>query len=175
MLKRLFKPRPAKIAGQSLYAQTVAQARSTALYVTLGVPDTAEGRFEIYSLHVWLVLDRLTGHGEQAAETSQALCDAYISALDNALRELGVGDLGVGKRMRKLGEAFFGRIRSYQAAMAGLPDTTALQALLTRTVYAEVESRRVVDLAGYIVTQRQALSSFPLEQLYAGDLTWAAA
>lgn len=174
MLKRLFKPRPARLAGQSLYALTVVQARSPALYAELGVPDTAEGRFELYSLHVWLLLDRLTGHGDQAAETSQALFDAYVSALDNALRELGVGDLGVGKRMRKLGEAFFGRIRSYQAAMASLPDTTALEALLTRTAYAEVGTPQAANLAAYIVTQKQALALQPLDQLYAGDVTWAA-
>ena len=175
MLKRLFKPRPALIAGRALYALTVVQARSPDLYAELGVPDTVEGRFELYSLHVWLLLERLTGQGEQAAETSQALFDAYVSALDHALRELGVGDLSVGKRMRKLGEAFFGRIRSYQEAMAALPDTTLLQALLTRTVYAGVETSRASDLASYIVAQRLALAGRPVEQLYVGEVTWAAA
>ena len=173
MLKRLFKPRPARIAGQSLYAQTVVQARSVSLYTQYGVPDTAEGRFELYSLHVWLLLDRLTGQGDQAAETSQALFDTYVSALDNALREMGVGDLSVGKRMRKLGEAFFGRIRAYQAAMVDLPDIAPLQALLIRTAYGDVASPGALDLAAYIVAQRQALSRMSLEQLYAGDVTWA--
>ena len=173
MLKRLFKPRPARIAGQSLYARTVVQARSTTLYTELGVPDTAEGRFELYSLHVWLLLDRLAGQGAQAAETSQALFDTYVSALDNALREMGVGDLSVGKRMRKLGEAFFGRIRAYQAAMAGLPDTAPLQALLIRTAYAGIVSPKAGELAAYIVAQRHALSELPLERLYAGDVNWA--
>src|SRR5678815_3207519 len=107
MLKRLFKPRPAQAAGEALYASTVAQARTPALYAELGAPDTREGRFEIYSLHVYLLLERLKDQGPQAADTGQALFDAYVSALDNALREMGVGDLSVGKRMRKLGEAFY--------------------------------------------------------------------
>ena len=120
------------------------------------------------------MLDRLTGQGDQAAETSQALFDTYVSALDNALREMGVGDLSVGKRMRKLGEAFFGRIRAYQAAMAGLPDTAPLQALLIRTAYAGIGSPKASELAAYIVAQRRALLEAPLERLYSGDVDWAA-
>src|SRR5436190_438672 len=130
MLKNLFRPRPALAAGRALYAATVAQARTPMLYAELGAPDTPEGRFEIYSLHIYLVLERLKGQGEQAAETAQALFDTYVSALDNALRELAVGDLAVGKRIRKLAEAFFGRIKGYEAALPALPDTAALEALL---------------------------------------------
>src|SRR4051812_35458616 len=115
MLKNLFKPRPAQIAGRALYAAAVAQARTPGLYAELGAPDTPEGRFEVYSLHVYLLLERLKEQGPQAAETAQAVFDTYVSALDNALRELAVGDLSVGKRMRKLAEAFFGRIKSYEA------------------------------------------------------------
>src|SRR5687767_13690321 len=107
MLKRLFKPRPSQLAGSALYARVVAQARTPALYADLGAPDTTEGRFELYSLHVYLLLERLKDQGPQAAETAQALFDTYLSALDNALREMGVGDLSVGNRMRKLGEAFY--------------------------------------------------------------------
>ncbi|MBE9188317.1 ubiquinol-cytochrome C reductase, partial [Microcoleus sp. LEGE 07076] len=114
MLKRLFKPRPAVAAGRALYAQTVAQSRTPTLYADLGAPDTPEGRFEIYSVHVYLLLERLKGQGPLAAETAQALFDTYVSALDHALRELGVGDLSVGKKIRKLGEAFYGRINSYE-------------------------------------------------------------
>eukprot|EP01035_Chromulina_nebulosa_P053122 gene53122-biopygen37670 len=83
MLKRLFKPRVAVLAGQSLYERVVTQARSPRLYAELGAPDTTEGRFEIYSLHVYLLLERLKAQGPQAAETAQALLDTYLSALDN--------------------------------------------------------------------------------------------
>jgi cytochrome b pre-mRNA-processing protein 3 len=175
MLKRLFKPRPAQAAGRALFALTVPQARRPALYLELGVPDTPEGRFEAYSLHVYLVLERLKGHGSQAAETAQALFDAYVSDLDNALRELGVGDLSVGKRMRKLGEAFYGRVRSLEAALAALPDTAGLEALLARTAYAEADPARAPELAAYLLRQRQALADQPLERLCAGELSWAAA
>jgi cytochrome b pre-mRNA-processing protein 3 len=172
MLNRLFKPRPAQTAGRALYAQTVARARTPALYAELGVPDTTEARFELYSLHVYLLMERLKAQGEQAAETSQALFDTYLSALDNALREMGVGDLSVGKRMRKLGEAFYGRVLGYEKALAALPDTSELEALVTRTVYAGSEASRAPALAAYIVARRQALAAQPLERLYAGDVSW---
>jgi cytochrome b pre-mRNA-processing protein 3 len=172
MLKRLFKPRPAQLAGRALYARMVAQARTPALYAELGAPDTAEGRFEIYSLHVYLLLERLKGQGDQAAETAQALFDTYISALDHALREMGVGDLSVGKRMRKLGEAFYGRINSYEEALAALPDTEPLPALLTRTVYEGADAAKASELAAYVVSQREALIAQPLERLCRGEVEW---
>ena len=73
VLDRLFRPRPALIAGRALYAEAVEQARAPALYGELGAPDTVEGRFDLYSLHVVLLLDRLRGQGEAAAEVSQAM------------------------------------------------------------------------------------------------------
>lgn len=173
MLKRLFKPRPAQAAGRALYAAVVAQARTPALYADLGVPDTAEGRFELYSLHVYLVLARMKAQGAEAAETSQVLFDTYLSSLDHALRELGVGDLSVGKRMRKLGEAFYGRIRSYEAALAALPDRTELEALVARTVYADAADARPGPLADYLVRQRAALAEQPLDGFCAGRIAWA--
>ena len=172
MLKRLFKPKPAQTAGQALYARAVAQARTPALYAELGAPDTPEGRFEIYSLHIYLLLERLKDQGEQAADTGQALFDTYVSALDNSLREMAVGDLSVGKRMRKLGEAFYGRIKGYEAALAALPDRAALEALTARTVYAGAEAAQAPALAGYIVARRDALAAQPLERLLVGEVAW---
>ncbi|HET6970122.1 MAG TPA: ubiquinol-cytochrome C chaperone family protein, partial [Phenylobacterium sp.] len=139
-----------------------------------GAPDTPEGRFELFSLHVYLVLERLKGQGPQATDTAQALFDTYVSALDNALRELGVGDLSVGKRMRKLGEAFFGRVKSFEAAFAKLPDTAELEAVIARTVYAEADASRAPEMAAYVLTQRATLAAQPLERLLAGELAWSA-
>ncbi|ACG78073.1 conserved hypothetical protein [Phenylobacterium zucineum HLK1] len=174
MLRSLFKPRPARLAGRALYARVVEQSRTPALYADLGAPDTVEGRFEIYSLHVVLLLERLRGHGEGAAEVSQALFDAYVKALDDALREMGVGDLSVGKKMRKLGEAFYGRGKNYQAALDALPDRGPLEAILRRTVYADA-SDRSAELADYVLAQREALAANPLERLIEGHVDWRTA
>lgn len=174
MLKRLFKPRPAVAAGRALYAQTVAQSRTPTLYADLGAPDTPEGRFEIYSVHVYLLLERLKGQGPLAAETAQALFDTYVSALDHALRELGVGDLSVGKKIRKLGEAFYGRINSYETALAALPDTAPLDALIGRTVYEGGEAPQAPPFRAYVLKQREALALQSVDALCAGQVTWVA-
>jgi cytochrome b pre-mRNA-processing protein 3 len=174
MLKRLFKSRPTERIGKLLYLRCVEQARQPALYADLGAPDTVEGRFEVYSLHVYLLLHRLKGQGEQAAETAQALFDTYVKSLDDALREMGVGDLSVGKKMRKLGEAFYGRVRSYEEAFAALPDRTPLEALLGRTVF-EGQAAEVGRFGDYVLAQKGALAENPLDRLLAGEVAWAPA
>lgn len=172
MLKRLLKPRPAVAAGRALYASAVAQARTPELYAALGAPDTPEGRFEVYGVHVYLLLARLKDQGEQAAETSQAVFDAFTSALDHALRELAVGDLTVGKRMRKLAEAFYGRVKGYEAAFAALPDAGPLEGLLGRTVYGGAGAAPLADMAAYVLARRAVLADQPLERILAGEVTW---
>ena len=173
MLKRLFKPRAAQAAGRTLYSQTVTQSRTPGLYADLGAPDTVEGRFELYSLHVYLLLERLKGQGDQAGETAQALFDTYLSALDHSLREMGVGDTSVGKKMRKLGEAFYGRVGSLEDALSALPDTADLTAMLERTVYEAADATKAPQLAAYVLKQRDALHAQPLERLCAGEVEWA--
>lgn len=175
ILDRLFRPKAAQASGRALYAAVVEQARSPELYADLGAPDTIEGRFEVYSLHVVLLLDRLRGQSAQAADIAQALFDTYVQALDDALREMGVGDLSVGKKMRKLGEAFYGRARSYESALATLPDTADLEALLVRTVYAEADAAPAPRLASYVLKQRAALADASIDSLAAGSVPWARA
>jgi cytochrome b pre-mRNA-processing protein 3 len=172
LLDRLFRPRPARAIGQTLYQRVVDQSRTPALYADIGAPDTVEGRFEIYTLHVVLLLERLRGHGEQAAEVSQALFDTYVKSLDDALREMGVGDLSVGKKMRKLGEALFGRAKSYEAAFQALPATELLEALLVRTIFADADAAGAPRLTAYVTAQRAHLASQDLERLVAGEVDW---
>ena len=171
-LGRLFAPRPATLAGRRLYATAVAQARQTDFYTALGVADTPEGRFELYTLHVVLILHRLKGEGAQAAETGQGLFDAYVRGLDDALREMGVGDLSVGKKMRKLGEAFYGRAKSYDAALAALPDPGPLAAVLGRTVLEGHGGGP--GLVDYAVAAAGVLGDQPLEQILQGAVSWPA-
>lgn len=170
IFQKLFRPRATEAAGKALYAAAVEQARTPALYAQLAAPDTVEGRFELYSLHVLMLIERLRGGGEQAAETSQALFDTYVGSLDDALREMGVGDLSVGKKMRRLGEAFYGRAKSYEAA----DDRPALEALLRRTVYAGDAEAPAAGLADYVEAARGALSGQPLESILGGEVRWPA-
>jgi cytochrome b pre-mRNA-processing protein 3 len=174
MLHRLFRQSPARRAGEALYAACVRQSREPVLYEAYAAPDTVEGRFELYTLHVVLVLERLAEAGEGAKAVSQALFDTYVKALDYALREMGVGDLSVGKKMRKLGEALYGRMKNYQAAFAALPDRGDLRDLLTRTVYAGAETAPTERMAGYVVGQREQVRSTPADRLLAGEIEWRA-
>jgi cytochrome b pre-mRNA-processing protein 3 len=171
-LSRLFSPRPAVLAGRRLYASAAAQARTPGLYAALGAPDTVEGRFELYSLHVALLLRRLKGQGPQAAETAQGLFDAYVQALDDALREMGVGDLSVGKKMRRLGEAFYGRVRNYDEAFAALPDSGPLAAIIGRTALMGETGADAGPLTGYAAAAMARLEAEPLETLLRGDAPW---
>ena len=172
MFARLFRPGPARDAGRSLYQAVTVQARQPAFYADLGAPDTVEGRFELYNLHVVLLLNRLKGQGEQARETSQALFDSYIGSLDDSLREMGVGDLSVGKKMRKLGEAIYGRVKSFDAALAAQPGDAAVEALLTRTVYAGQASPHAEALAAYVRRAVAVLADQSLQSLLDGQAAW---
>jgi cytochrome b pre-mRNA-processing protein 3 len=171
---RFLKPKATETAGRALYAAAVAQARQPGYYETLAVPDTVEGRFELYSLQVFLLLDRLRRQGAQAADTAQTLFDTYVSALDDALREMGVGDIVIGKKMRKLGEAFYGRVKSYETAFAAMPDDANLKALLLRTVYDQGGGEAAPRLAQHIVAQREFLAGQGLDRLLDGHVEWAA-
>lgn len=171
MLKRFFQPRPARIAGEALYASAAAQARTPGFYRDLGAPDTREGRFELYTLHVILLMDRLRGQGPAADETSQALSERYVRGLDDAFRELGIGDVGLAKRMKSLGQAFYGRLKAYGEAFGALPEAEPLQAVIARTVLEGGEGDAAA-LTAYVVRNREALALQPLEQLCEGVVTW---
>ncbi|WP_128926077.1 ubiquinol-cytochrome C chaperone family protein [Bradyrhizobium guangxiense] len=105
---------------EAIYGMIVTQAREPIFYRDLGVPDTVNGRFDLLLLHLWLVLRRLRmaqGATGGASELSQALFDRFCEDMDDNLREMGVGDQSVPKRMRAFGEAFYGRVQAYDQAM----------------------------------------------------------
>jgi cytochrome b pre-mRNA-processing protein 3 len=101
---------------EAIYGMIVTQAREPAFYRELGVPDTVNGRFDMLLLHLWIVLQRLKS-AEGSKELSQALFDRFCIDMDDNLREMGVGDLTVPKRMQAFGEAFYGRSVAYDRAL----------------------------------------------------------
>ena len=116
------KPRLAPAGTiEAIYGMIVTQAREPIFYRDLGVPDTVNGRFDLLLLHLWLLLRRLRTVAQGGAEVSQALFDRFCEDMDDNLREMGVGDQTVPKRMRAFGEAFYGRLQAYdQAIEAGI-------------------------------------------------------
>ena len=131
----LLRRRPHERAGFELYSAAVNAARQPAFFDGAGVPDTLDGRFDLVSLHVALLIRRIRRDADpRAKDLAQAVFDAMFADMDVNLRELGVGDLAVGKRVKLMWEAFHGRAAAYEAALeAG--DGAALEAALERNVW----------------------------------------
>jgi cytochrome b pre-mRNA-processing protein 3 len=121
-------------AGFQLYAAAVAAAREPALYQVLGVADTLDGRFDLVCLHAVLLVRRLQREADPGPVLAQAVFDAMFSDMDVSLREMGVGDLSVARRVRAMWEAFNGRALAYDAALTA-GDFAALEAALVRNVW----------------------------------------
>ncbi|HTB42500.1 MAG TPA: ubiquinol-cytochrome C chaperone family protein [Acetobacteraceae bacterium] len=121
-------------AGFQLYAAAVAAAREPVLYQVLRVADTLDGRFDLVCLHAVLLVRRLQREAEPGPALAQAVFDAMFTDMDVSLREMGVGDLSVGRRVRAMWEAFNGRALAYDAALAA-GDLAALEAALVRNVW----------------------------------------
>jgi cytochrome b pre-mRNA-processing protein 3 len=134
MIFNLFRPTPTAHSIASLYGMIVAQARMPAFYRAYGVPDTVDGRFEMVVLHTVLVLRRLDAEPERVRQMGQGLFDHFCRDMDASLREMGIGDLGVPREMRRMGEAFYGRKAAYDAALAG-SDDPLLDATLARNIF----------------------------------------
>jgi cytochrome b pre-mRNA-processing protein 3 len=117
-----------------LYGHAVGAARAPMLYADLGVPDTLDGRFDMVSVHVFLLIRRLRALPPPGPAVAQAVFDAMFNDMDVTLREMGVGDLGVGKRVKLMWEGFHGRSAAYQAAL-DQADRAALASALARNVW----------------------------------------
>ena len=137
-------------AARDLYRAVVEQARDPAFYRDFGVPDTLDGRFEMILLHMVLVLGRLRREGEAGAALGQALFDTMVADMDQSLREMGVGDLSVSRRIKAMGQAFYGRAKAYDTAIAA--DDSALADALRRNLFGTVEpdDDEIAAIAGYV-------------------------
>ncbi|UWU80702.1 ubiquinol-cytochrome C chaperone [Bradyrhizobium huanghuaihaiense] len=131
---------------EAIYGMIVTQAREPMFYRDLGVPDTVNGRFDLLLLHLWLLLRRLRTV-QRATELSQALFDRFCEDMDDNLREMGVGDQIVPKRMRAFGEAFYGRVQAYDQAMEG--DGEALAAAICKNILNGTGMDQARQLAAY--------------------------
>jgi len=176
MLKRLFSRKTAidDAIVERLYDAIVAAARQPVLYSDWGVPDTPLGRFEMVSLHVFLFLRRGGGEDGAMREAAQQLTDEFFRDIDHSIRELGVSDVGVPKRMKKLSRMFYGRVGSYGDALdAG--NESALADALRRNVRPDVKAWPEADaLAAYAVGAAASLDGQPSRSFLSGRLSFAA-
>lgn len=162
MIFGLFRKDPRAPLIGTLHKRIADAARAPALYLGLGVPDTIEGRFESLSLHFVLVLRRLRRLPDPAREVAQDLVDSFFGHLDASLREMGVGDMGVPKRMKKLAQGFYGRAAAYDAALdSGNSDAVAVA--LAEHVGGPAEA--LSGLARYAIAAERALAGASLDAL----------
>ncbi len=179
MFARLFKKDPMKAPARALYVSLVREARKPSLYGPEGAPDTVDGRFDLITLHAVLVFRRLRAAGEAGRHMSQLIFDVMFDDMDAALREMGTGDLSVGKKIREMGEAFYGRAKTYEAALDE-GEEEALAAVIERNLFAGDEDGEAetgpVDpgpaarrLAAYAAAAERALADQDPAALLAGE------
>lgn len=148
MFARLLRKDPVKLAGGRLYDDVVAAARRPVLYGPAGAPDTVDGRFDMIVMHAVLVMRRLRNGGESGKAVAQALFDRMFDDMDAALREMGTGDVKVGKKIREMGEAFYGRAKAYDGALDEI-NASELAAIIRRNLFGDgADAANNADAAG---------------------------
>jgi cytochrome b pre-mRNA-processing protein 3 len=162
----------AREAADIAFGRVVEQARQPVFFADYGVPDTLDGRFELICLHAFLYLHRLKADRPQASPFCQSFFDRMFADFDRSLREMGVGDLSVGKHVKRMVRAFYGRILSYEAGLAG--DDSALAAALARNVFGTVGPRDCAadEMATYVRSTVRGLRSQSAAELLAGEISF---
>jgi cytochrome b pre-mRNA-processing protein 3 len=175
-LANLFRRRDP--AASVLYEEIVGQARRPEFYLACGVPDTVQGRFEMIALHMFLVLHRLKRDGEAATGLAQDLFDLMFQDMDRNLRELGTGDLAVGKRIKTLAKGLYGRIAAYER---GLEEGSgsgpgSLEQAISRNVFpnSAPSDACLSALTDYLRRSPAVLAAQPYSELSAGRIAFAA-
>jgi cytochrome b pre-mRNA-processing protein 3 len=164
---KLFRKSHDPVAVEALYRAIVAQSRRPVFYAEWGVPDTVTGRFDMISFHMALLFRRLRSDDPAVKGFAQALFDHFFKDMDRELRELGAGDLGVPKKIQKMGNLFYGTMSALNRAM-DRGDRAELEAVLRRNIYAGVDGANAGPLAGYAESAARALDAQPIADLLAG-------
>ncbi|MCW5700373.1 MAG: ubiquinol-cytochrome C chaperone family protein [Rhodospirillales bacterium] len=174
-MTELFKARDTdgEARAYQLYGQLVQQARLPAFYSHHGVPDTPDGRFDMIVLHAVLVLRRLKRDHERTQKLAQAIFDLMFADMDQNLREMGVGDMSIGKRIKGMAKAFYGRLASYDDALNGADDA-ALTAALRRNLYRKASPTpgNLAAMAAYMSSEAARLDAAATDDLVSGRMTF---
>lgn len=171
MAERLLGKDTERRRAHELYVAVATAARRPEFYAALGVPDTTEGRYDVLSLHMILVLRRLKAEKARTAAFAQLVFDVMFRDVDDTLREMGVGDLRVGKKVRGYAEAFFGRALAYERALDG---EESLERALGRNVFGDEDAPGAGALAGYVRRADAELAGCAIDTLLQGRVDFPA-
>jgi cytochrome b pre-mRNA-processing protein 3 len=154
------------------YEVLTSMARQPVFYTDYDVPDTVMGRFELLSVMMILFFRRTRSSVTSGQELAQEIVDAFFEDIDYSIRELGIGDNSVPKRMKKLAGMFYGRLESYAAAMDG-NDRPALATALQRNIYpkADASAPSMDALANWMIMAEAHLADVPEGQIATGSAT----
>lgn len=174
MFRRLFtRNRRNEAIAYSLYGAIVAQARQPALYTEFAVPDTLDGRFDMVVLHGFLLFHRLKDESAADRQVGQDVFDIFLKDMDGTLREMGVGDISVPKKLKKMAEAFFGRIRAYDEALLS-GDRAKLVDAIERNVFPDGAPAGVSEgIASYMEATVGTLAAQSLPTILSGKLDYS--
>lgn len=158
---------------RGVYDHLVKQARQPVFYRAYAVADTLSGRFDMIVLHAFLFFQRLKNENENAKAFGQEVFDTFIEDMDRSLREMGVGYQAVPKRVRKMGEAFYGRISAYDQAIAA-DDSGALRDALHRNIFPDLDTPpdEARALGDYMRASIASLRECDLGMLYNADFSF---
>jgi cytochrome b pre-mRNA-processing protein 3 len=169
IINALFHKAEPREALRPLYDAVVASARQPDWYAQGTVPDTLDGRFDMIALVLALVLFRMEALGAEAAQAAAQLTEVFIQDMDGNLREIGVGDLVVGKHIGRMMSALGGRLTAYRAARI---DPEALKLALVRNIYRGIQPQReaLEFVADKVLALNAGISGQPLPALLRGTL-----
>ena len=153
-----------------IYGSLVARARNPALYRDLGVPDTINGRFDMMVMHVFLLSHRLKDAGDECRELSQGLFDAFLLDMDRGMREEGVGDTSVPKKLKKMTQVYYGRLRAYEKPLEER-NKSAIAEIINRNIFTDEHNDECANaLAGYMLNLRAHIEALSVEEILNGDI-----
>jgi cytochrome b pre-mRNA-processing protein 3 len=168
-----FKPKQDPTQVATLYTAIVERARQPEFYAEIGVPDTTSGRFEMIALHAFAVLRRFARvDGAEPDPFAQALFEYMFADFDRALRESGVGDMSIGKHVKRMGTHFYGRIAAYEEGLRS-PDPAALEEAISRNLFGtlyEPAPEQLRAMADYLRRLVDAVAAQPEEAIRAAAL-----
>jgi len=157
-----------------LYGSIVTAARREIFYSELGVPDTPDGRFAMLALHMYLVLERLQEEGPEGQKLSRALVERFVTDIYDCMRELGVGDLTVPRKVKKAAGALYDWSAQFRQAKTAGGETALADAVKRCLLPPEADSRAPKVLATYICEEERRFREHPATALLAGKIAFSA-
>lgn len=169
VLKKILSPDPFQIPAHEAYVALVNQSRKPFFYQECGVADNLDGRFDVIVLHIFMLTQRLKN---ESPEFIRAVWEVFFSDMDRSLREMGASDTGIGKRVKKMAQAFYGRIDAYEKTVA---NEVEFKESLTRNLYrgVEVGETQLSSIVSYVLRSLEHLQKQGVEQIIKGDLRFS--